>query len=154
MGKKRPNAARLMIQRINGSGLWSRSAIFGHPTSHTTPPIEDLSQFHNSPYYSSERCLTRLKSSRRPTCDYHAHCTLDLARASKVRHVYTMDSSTTLPSSFIMSKFFGVTHEQALRVQALLRLGISEDDVRVAERLMAPRSATDRVSGHLSPTVL
>lgn len=45
-----------------------------------------------------------------------------------------------------MSKFFGVTHEQALRVQALLRLGISEDDVRVAERLMAPRSATDRVS--------
>ena len=57
-----------------------------------------------------------------------------------------MDSSTTLASSFIMSKFFGVTHEQALRVQALLRLGISEDDVRVAERLMAPRSATDRVS--------
>lgn len=52
----------------------------------------------------------------------------------------------TPATAVVMSKFFGVTHQQALRVQALLRLGISEDDVRVAERLMAPRSAADRVS--------
>lgn len=61
-----------------------------------------------------------------------------------VQHI--MDSATTATSEYIMSKFFGVTHQQALRVQALLRLGISEDDVRVAERLMAPKSAADRVS--------
>lgn len=58
-----------------------------------------------------------------------------------------MSSASAVPGTeFVMSKFFGLTYEQALRVQALLRLGISEEDVRVAERLMAPRSTTERVS--------
>ncbi|CAM9389674.1 unnamed protein product, partial [Sphacelaria rigidula] len=37
-----------------------------------------------------------------------------------------------------MSKHFGVTPTQALRTQALLKLGVTEEDVRVAERLMSP----------------
>lgn len=45
-------------------------------------------------------------------------------------------------SPFVTSKFFGVTPEQAQRVQALLRLGVTDDDVRVAERLMRSRSGS------------
>lgn len=45
-------------------------------------------------------------------------------------------------SPFVMSKFFGVTPQQAERVQALLRLGVTDDDVRVAERLMGSRSGS------------
>ena len=55
-------------------------------------------------------------------------------------------SSTPQETALIMSRCFGCTPEQALRVQALIRLGISEDDIRVAERLMAPTFATDSVS--------
>lgn len=46
----------------------------------------------------------------------------------------------------VMLKHFGVTQEQALRTQALLRLGVTDEDVRIAERLMASRSAGDNVS--------
>ena len=44
-------------------------------------------------------------------------------------------------SPLVMVKHFGVSLNQAQRVQALLRLGVNEEDVRVAERLM--RSRTD-----------
>ena len=46
----------------------------------------------------------------------------------------------------VMVKHFGVTQEQALRTQALLRLGVTDEDVRIAERLMASRSTGDNVS--------
>lgn len=35
----------------------------------------------------------------------------------------------------VMSKFFGVSLEQMKRAQALLRLGVTEDDLKVAEKL-------------------
>lgn len=56
-------------------------------------------------------------------------------------------------SPFVMSKFFGVTPQQAQRVQALLRLGVTDDDVRVAERLFGSGSRSegaDKVTDLLS----
>lgn len=53
--------------------------------------------------------------------------------------------STMYDKRDVMTKFFGVTQEQALRTQALLRLGVTDEDVRIAERLMGPRSAGDNV---------
>lgn len=40
----------------------------------------------------------------------------------------------------VMIRHFGVTQKQALRTQALLRLGVTEQDVRIAERLMGSRT--------------
>lgn len=54
--------------------------------------------------------------------------------------------STLYEKQDVMAKHFGVTQEQALRTQALLRLGVTDEDVRIAERLMGPRSAGDNVS--------
>lgn len=54
--------------------------------------------------------------------------------------------STLYDKQDVMTKHFGVTQEQALRTQALLRLGVTDEDVRIAERLMGPRSAGDNVS--------
>ncbi len=39
-----------------------------------------------------------------------------------------------------MIRHFGVTQKQALRTQALLRLGVTEADVKIAERLLVSRS--------------
>lgn len=51
-----------------------------------------------------------------------------------------------------MIRHFGVTQKQALRTQALLRLGVTETDVRIAERLMGSRSdGADNVCGLISP---
>ncbi|CAM9786744.1 unnamed protein product [Choristocarpus tenellus] len=47
--------------------------------------------------------------------------------------------STSYNKSGVLNKFFGVTEDQALRTRALLRLGVTEYDVKVAERLMAER---------------
>lgn len=49
-----------------------------------------------------------------------------------------------------LTKFFGVNPEQARRVQALLRLGVTEEDVKVAERVMAGWAACDEVKFHVS----
>lgn len=48
----------------------------------------------------------------------------------------------------VMVKHFGVNLAQAQRVAALTRLGITEQDVRIAERLMSspPPGAADNVS--------
>lgn len=46
----------------------------------------------------------------------------------------------------VMSKHFGVTQKQALRTQALLRLGVTEEDVKIAERLLGSRLDGDCVS--------
>lgn len=54
--------------------------------------------------------------------------------------------STLYKKKDVMAKHFGVTQKQALRTQALLRLGVTDEDVRIAERLMGPRSAGDNVS--------
>lgn len=54
--------------------------------------------------------------------------------------------STLYEKQAVMAKHFGVTQEQALRTQALLRLGVTDEDVRIAERLMAARSSGDTVS--------
>lgn len=54
--------------------------------------------------------------------------------------------STLYEKQDVMAKHFGVTPEQALRTQALLRLGVTDEDVRIAERLMATRSTADNVS--------
>lgn len=51
--------------------------------------------------------------------------------------------STLYEKQDVMAKHFGVTPEQALRTQALLRLGVTDEDVRIAERLMATRSTAD-----------
>lgn len=51
--------------------------------------------------------------------------------------------STLYEKQDVMTKHFGVTQEQALRTQALLRLGVTDEDVRIAERLMGTRSAGD-----------
>lgn len=53
----------------------------------------------------------------------------------------------------VMANFVGATPAQALRVQALLRLGVSEEDVRVAERFMSPKSVADSVSSLLEKGV-
>lgn len=47
--------------------------------------------------------------------------------------------STLYEKQDVMVKHFGVTQKQALRTQALLRLGVTEEDVRIAERLMGSR---------------
>lgn len=57
--------------------------------------------------------------------------------------------STLYKKKDVMAKHFGVTQKQALRTQALLRLGVTDEDVRIAERLMGPRSAGDNVSTEL-----
>lgn len=54
--------------------------------------------------------------------------------------------STLYKKKDVMAKHFGVTQKQALRTQALLRLGVTDEDVRIAERLMGPRSTGDNVS--------
>ncbi|CAN0535907.1 unnamed protein product, partial [Ectocarpus sp. 12 AP-2014] len=48
--------------------------------------------------------------------------------------------STLYEKQDVMVKHFGVTQKQALRTQALLRLGVTDEDVRIAERLMGSRS--------------
>ncbi|CAM9945298.1 unnamed protein product, partial [Ectocarpus fasciculatus] len=48
--------------------------------------------------------------------------------------------STLYEKQDVMVKHFGVTQKQALRTQALLRLGVTDEDVRIAERLMGARS--------------
>lgn len=40
----------------------------------------------------------------------------------------------------MMGKFVGVTPQQLLRVQALLKLGVTEEDVRLAAELLRPRN--------------
>eukprot|EP00903_Cladosiphon_okamuranus_P017456 g16078.t1 len=47
--------------------------------------------------------------------------------------------STLYDKQEVMLRHFGVTQKQALRTQALLRLGVTEQDVRIAERLMGSR---------------
>ena len=47
--------------------------------------------------------------------------------------------SPPLPQE-VMMRHFGVTQKQALRTQALLRLGVTEADVKIAERLLVSRS--------------
>lgn len=54
--------------------------------------------------------------------------------------------STLYGMDDVMSKHFGVTQKQALRTQALLRLGVTEEDVKIAERLLASRFVGDNVS--------
>ncbi|CBJ32558.1 conserved unknown protein [Ectocarpus siliculosus] len=39
-----------------------------------------------------------------------------------------------------MGKFIGATPQQVLRVQALLKLGVTEEDVRLAAELLRPRT--------------
>lgn len=56
-------------------------------------------------------------------------------------------------SPFIMAKHFGVSLQQAQRVQALLRLGVTEEDVSIAERLMRSRSDGPDQVDTLSPFV-
>ncbi|CAM9121155.1 unnamed protein product [Discosporangium mesarthrocarpum] len=51
--------------------------------------------------------------------------------------------STLYDKEDVMMKFFGVSVQQALRARALLRLGVTEADVKVAERLMAERAQGD-----------
>lgn len=53
--------------------------------------------------------------------------------------------STLYDKQDVMVKHFGVTQEQALRTQALLRLGVTDEDVRIAERLMGSRSEAENV---------
>lgn len=53
--------------------------------------------------------------------------------------------STLYDKQDVMVKHFGVTPEQALRTQALLRLGVTDEDVRIAERLMGSRSEAENV---------
>lgn len=53
--------------------------------------------------------------------------------------------STLYDKQDVMVKHFGVTQEQALRTQALLRLGVTDEDVRIAERLMGSRSGAENV---------
>eukprot|EP00752_Nemacystus_decipiens_P013481 g11940.t1 len=48
--------------------------------------------------------------------------------------------STLYDKQEVMIRHFGVTQKQALRTQALLRLGVTEQDVRIAERLMGSRT--------------
>ncbi|CAN0136888.1 unnamed protein product, partial [Hapterophycus canaliculatus] len=48
--------------------------------------------------------------------------------------------STLYEKQDVMFKHFGVTQKQALRTQALLRLGVTDEDVRIAERLMGSRT--------------
>lgn len=58
--------------------------------------------------------------------------------------------STLYEKQDVMVKHFGVTQKQALRTQALLRLGVTDEDVRIAERLMGSRSeGADNVSAQL-----
>lgn len=54
--------------------------------------------------------------------------------------------STLYEKDDVMAKHFGVTQKQALRTQALLRLGVTEEDVKIAERLLASRLVGDTVS--------
>lgn len=60
---------------------------------------------------------------------------------------------TETASSLVMVKHFGVSLSQAQRVQALLRLGVTEQDVQIAERLMSstPPGGADNVSAPKEP---
>lgn len=50
-----------------------------------------------------------------------------------------------------LHKLSGVSLAQAQRVQALLQLGVTEQDVQIAERLMSttPPGDADKVSAHV-----
>lgn len=62
-------------------------------------------------------------------------------------------AETTSP--LVMVKHFGVSLVQAQRAQALLRLGVTEQDVQIAERLMSSTPGeADNVSVSTSPNFL
>lgn len=65
-------------------------------------------------------------------------------------------SMTETTSPLVMVKRFGVSLAEAQRVQALLRLGVTEQDVQIAERLMSstPSGEVDHVSVSRSSTFL
>ncbi|CAM9167134.1 unnamed protein product [Scytosiphon promiscuus] len=56
--------------------------------------------------------------------------------------------STLYEKQDVMVKHFGVTQKQALRTQALLRLGVTDEDVRIAERLMGSRREGSDTNTH------
>lgn len=66
-------------------------------------------------------------------------------------HMKEPHISTLYEKQDVMSKHFGVTQEQALRTQALLRLGVTDEDVKIAERLLASRLVGDNVSVYAFP---
>lgn len=61
---------------------------------------------------------------------------------------------TEKASPLVMVKHFGVSLAQAQRVQALLRLGVTEQDVQIAKSLQLPAGQADNVSVSTSPIFL
>lgn len=64
-----------------------------------------------------------------------------------------MQSTSELASPLVMSKVFGITPHQAQRVQALLRLGLTEQDLLISERYFEARD-TVRKAGRRRQDVL
>lgn len=81
-----------------------------------------------------------------PTADDSAISVAEPIFAGQQPQMKAPHISTLYKKKDVMAKHFGVTQKQALRTQALLRLGVTDEDVRIAERLMGPRSAGDNVS--------
>lgn len=78
-----------------------------------------------------------------PTADDSAISVAEPIFAGQQPQMKAPHISTLYKKKDVMAKHFGVTQKQALRTQALLRLGVTDEDVRIAERLMGPRSAGD-----------
>lgn len=86
------------------------------------------------------RCKREAKSTRAPATDKF-FCFKKVAPALIVCFNLTTLTPrlTANVKQEVLVRRFGVTQKQALRSQALLRLGVTEQDVRIAERLIGSR---------------
>lgn len=164
---KRKKDGILGMMLVTSSPHQSAQTLLSHSTSvdnaavilKMANSIEDMSLSGDSglpvAVVSSGAVGLQHKTSATRENDFHS-TTRGCDRMSLGEQVLPMRAphiSTLYEKQDVMTKHFGVTQEQALRTQALLRLGVTDEDVRIAERLMGPRSAGDNVSlyCHLLP---
>lgn len=73
-------------------------------------------------------------------CDHHRY------EAPILCQLRAMDPSEAMTHAFLAAKFSDVTHHQVSRVQALIRLGLTPEDVADAYNLIESRRQACRVS--------